>query len=100
MLLSNVVFPPQARGGATRVVRDQAAEMIARYASDYDVGILTGSDEETKPYTIEAYDWSGAPVWSIGCPLRPHMDWIAAIRGKASGMVQSMSRPYWAPAWE
>ena len=33
-------------------------------------------------------------------PMRAHMDWTAAMRGKASGIVQSMLRPNWAPAWE
>ncbi len=92
ILLSNVVFPPQARGGATRIVRDQVAEMIARYASDYDVGILTGSDEETTPYKIEAYDWSGAPVWSIGCPFRPHMDWVAFDHAMAAPIDEILDR--------
>ncbi len=77
ILLANVFFPPQAIGGATRVVRDQAAELLARYADRYEIGILCGNDEESAPYRIEAYAWSGIPVWSIGCPRREHMDWLA-----------------------
>jgi glycosyltransferase involved in cell wall biosynthesis len=77
ILLANVFFPPQAIGGATRVVRDQAAELLARYADRYEVGILCGNDEDSPPYRIEAYAWSGIPVWSIGCPRREHMDWLA-----------------------
>jgi glycosyltransferase involved in cell wall biosynthesis len=77
ILLANVFFPPQSIGGATRVVRDQAAELLARYADRYDIGVLCGNDEDSPPYRIEAYAWSGIPVWSIGCPRREHMDWLA-----------------------
>ncbi len=77
VLLANVFFPPQAIGGATRVVRDQAAELLQRYADRYDIGILCGNDEDDAPYRTEAYAWRGAPVWSVGCPHREHMDWIA-----------------------
>ncbi len=76
VLLANVFFPPQALGGATRVVRDQAAELLAHYADRYDIGILCGNDEETTPYRTEAYAWRGVPVWSVGCPRREHMDWL------------------------
>ena len=77
ILLANVFFPPQAIGGATRVIRDQAAELLTRYADRYDVGVLCGNDEAAQPYSTQAYEWRGAPVWSIGCPMREHMDWIA-----------------------
>jgi glycosyltransferase involved in cell wall biosynthesis len=77
VLLTNVFFPPQAIGGATRVLRDQAAELLARYADRYEIGILCGNHESATPYRTESYDWRGAPVWSIGCPQREHMDWIA-----------------------
>lgn len=77
ILLANVFFPPQAIGGATRVVRDQAAELLARYSRNYDVGILCGNDEAVQPYSIQAYSWAGLPVWSLGCPIREHMDWFA-----------------------
>ncbi len=33
-------------------------------------------------------------------PMRAHMACIAAISGRASGIVQSMSSPNCAPAWE
>ena len=76
VLLANVFFPPQAIGGATRVVRDQAAELVARYADRYEVGVLCGNNEAAGAYRTEAYAWRGVPVWSVGCPQREHMDWI------------------------
>jgi glycosyltransferase involved in cell wall biosynthesis len=77
ILLANVFFPPQAIGGATRVVRDQAAELLARYSNYCDIGILCGNDEATQPYSTQIYGWGGVPVWSVGCPMREHMDWFA-----------------------
>jgi glycosyltransferase involved in cell wall biosynthesis/tetratricopeptide (TPR) repeat protein len=76
VLLANVFFPPQAIGGATRVVRDQAAELLARFADRYEVGVLCGNDEDVTPYRTEAYAWRGVPVWSVGSPHREHMNWI------------------------
>lgn len=84
ILLANVFFPPQAIGGATRVVRDQAAELLARYSDRYEIGILCGNDEATPPYSTEVYGWSGVPVWSIGCPKREHMEWFAFDPGMAA----------------
>ena len=35
----------------------------------------------------------GGKSFPVTRPMRAHMDWIAAIRGKASGIVHSMLRP-------
>lgn len=76
LLLANVFFPPQAIGGATRIVRDQAEELLNSYAERYEIGILCGNDEQQSPYRTEAYTWRGAPVWSVSSPHREHMDWL------------------------
>jgi len=36
----------------------------------------------------------------VTLPMRAQIDCMAPISGKASGMVHSMSKPYWAPACE
>ena len=41
-----------------------------------------------------------ASPFPVTRPMNPHIDWIAAISGKASGIVHSMLRPNCAPAWE
>ena len=75
VLLANVFFPPQAIGGATRVMRDQASVMLEKYAEQFDIGILCSNNEGANPYQIEAYSWQSAPVWSIATPQREYMDW-------------------------
>ena len=76
MLVVNVFFPPQAIGGATRVVTDQISELSAKYSKKFEVGVLCGNDEDGPSYHIEAYSWNGVPVWSVSTPKREHMDWI------------------------
>ena len=36
----------------------------------------------------------------VTLPICAHIAWIADISGYATGIVQSMLRPNWAPAWE
>ena len=76
VLIVNVFFPPQAIGGATRVVRDLAAGLLADHGETFELGVLCGNDEEAEPYQLNSYCWRDIPVWSINTPRREHMDWI------------------------
>ncbi len=77
VLIVNIFFPPQAIGGATRVVWDQIRLMRSGSYTDYDVAVFCGNDEPGVPYSLEAYHYDGVPVFSISTPLKQHMDWIA-----------------------
>jgi len=77
VMLANVFYPPQAIGGATRVVFDQAKELVARHKQEFEVGVLCGNNEPVTPYQTEAYDWNGVRVWTISSPYQEHMDWFA-----------------------
>jgi len=78
ILIVNVFFPPQAIGGATRIVAGQVAEMCESYASQYEVAVFCGNDEDAHPYEVTAYAWNGVPVYSVNTPLREGNDWIYA----------------------
>ncbi len=41
-----------------------------------------------------------ASPFPVTRPIDPHMYWMAAISGKASGIVHNMLSPNCAPAWE
>ncbi len=75
ILIVNVFFPPQAIGGATRIVAGQVAEMCQSYASQYEVAVFCGNDEDAPPYEMTAYGWNGVPVYSVNTPLREGNDW-------------------------
>ena len=88
VLVVNVFFPPQAIGGATRVVTDQITYLSANYGQDFELGVLCGNDEDTPTYCLEAYSWNGIPVWSISTPERANMDWIYDDPGPAPFVKQ------------
>ena len=76
VLVVNVYFPPQAIGGATRVVRDQVTGVLQGFGDLFELGILCCNEEMADPYRLEAYRWGGVPVWSVTTPHRLHMDWL------------------------
>jgi len=76
LLVSNVFFPPEAIGGATRVVSDQIDGIRKATKGKYEIGVLSSSNEENPPYQVYSYQWNAIPVWSIAAPFRQHMDWI------------------------
>jgi glycosyltransferase involved in cell wall biosynthesis len=78
VLVVNVFFPPQAIGGATRIVAAQVLRMREYYAARFDVAVFCGNDEDGVPYEMTAYEWNGVPVFSVNTPLREGNDWSFA----------------------
>jgi glycosyltransferase involved in cell wall biosynthesis len=78
VLVVNVFFPPQAIGGATRIVASQVLRMREHYAARFDVAVFCGNDEDGEPYEMTAYEWNGVPVYSVNTPLREGNDWSYA----------------------
>ena len=65
--------------------------------------VLATSSKSTTPWSTiggKAALMLAASPLPVTRPMSAHMDWIAAISGNATGMVHSMLRPNWAPAWE
>jgi glycosyltransferase involved in cell wall biosynthesis len=76
ILLMNVFFPPQAIGGATRVVSDLVSGLQAIYGDEYELAVLCGNEQDVPTCQLAAYSWHGVAVWSISAPHRPFMDWL------------------------
>ncbi|ACA15801.1 glycosyl transferase group 1 [Methylobacterium sp. 4-46] len=75
ILVSNVFFPPQTIGGATRVVRDNLDHFLDRAGDRFDFAVVA-SDEGVAPegrMRIDAY--RGMPVVRISTPIEADMDW-------------------------
>jgi len=75
--LVNVFFPPQAIGGATRVVADNFEHLRDEYADQFEISVFTSQAEHKSPYQMDTYNYEGARVYRTTILWREHMDWYA-----------------------
>ncbi|WP_445673334.1 glycosyltransferase [Pseudomonas ceruminis] len=73
--LVNVFFPPQAIGGATRVVADNFSEFRKTYADELDVCVFTADVECRPSHQMSVYSHEGCRVYRSTTLWREHMDW-------------------------
>ncbi|MBS0559181.1 MAG: glycosyltransferase [Proteobacteria bacterium] len=74
LLVVNVFFPPQAYGGATRIVADNVRDLQRLYADRIEVEVFTTIEGGLEPYQLSVHDWMGAKVVGITTPLNPDID--------------------------
>lgn len=65
LLVVNVFYPPQALGGATRVVADNVTHLLAHHGDAFEVDILTTLNGGKTPHEVHAVSHSGARIWAI-----------------------------------
>jgi glycosyltransferase involved in cell wall biosynthesis len=65
LLIVNVFYPPQAIGGATRVVHDNVTDLHQRYAADFDIEVLCTLEGGRTPYEVTVSAKGGVRVWAI-----------------------------------
>lgn len=75
LALVNVFFPPQAIGGATRVVADNFSALRKHYADDLDVCVFTADAECRAPHEMTVYRYKDCRVYRATTLWREHMDW-------------------------
>jgi glycosyltransferase involved in cell wall biosynthesis len=63
----NVFYPPQAIGGATRMVHDNIADLQAQFGDAFDLCVIC-TCEGAPASEISAYMHDDIPVWAIGSP--------------------------------
>ncbi|MDF2184458.1 glycosyltransferase [Grimontia hollisae] len=73
--LVNVFFPPQAIGGATRVVSDNFDVLQKSYSDDFDLVVFTSDEHCTTPYKLITYQYKGVRVYRSSVQYRENMDW-------------------------
>ena len=71
----NVFFPPQAVGGATRVVADEVDCIVRHYSDQFDVVVFTTDLERQPPHQVTVYPYKGIRVYSVSSIQRVNMDW-------------------------
>lgn len=71
----NVFFPPQAVGGATRVLADNIDVLQRDHADQYELVAFTTDANERSPHALDVYVHNGIRVYQAGATFRPNMDW-------------------------
>lgn len=71
----NVYFPPQAVGGATRVLADNIDVLQRDHADEYELVAFTTDANERSPHALDVYVHNGIRVYQAGAIFRPNMDW-------------------------
>ena len=74
LLMVNTQFPPQAMGGATRVVKDLIDGLRREFANQYEISVFTCDWTGNKPYALNKYAYDGIVVTTVSIPLRPDVD--------------------------
>ena len=69
----NVFYPPQAVGGATRVVHDNVNDLIDEFGDTFDVCVFTTRNGE-KPYELVDYVQDGVRVSAISTESTPNLE--------------------------
>uniref|UniRef100_UPI00351A6F7B glycosyltransferase n=1 Tax=uncultured Paracoccus sp. TaxID=189685 RepID=UPI00351A6F7B len=65
LLVVNVFYPPQAIGGATRVVHDNVTLLRERYGQEYEIDVICTIEGGQVPLSVTSYAEDGVRVWGI-----------------------------------
>jgi len=74
LLMVNVLYPPQAIGGATTVVENIVSVLKRDYADDYQVSVLTSEVVDNGAYQLREYSKEGVNVTVIGVPYSADLE--------------------------
>lgn len=74
ILIVNVFYPPQAIGGATRVVYDNVTDLKAQFGDQFEINVLCTLEGGKTPYELNHYSYEGVRVFSITSPSEPDID--------------------------
>ena len=74
VLVVNVFFPPQALGGATRVVSDNVLDLHRLYGDELEIEVFTAIEGSVQPYRLSTYLWNGIRVTGVTTPDEPDID--------------------------
>jgi glycosyltransferase involved in cell wall biosynthesis/tetratricopeptide (TPR) repeat protein len=65
VLIVNVFFPPQAVGGATRVVSENVLDLHRLYGDQLEIEVFTAIEGSRQPYRLSTYVWNGIRVTGV-----------------------------------
>ncbi len=85
ILIVNVFYPPQAIGGATRVVHDNVRHLAAHYGDQFNVEVFTSVEGGSVPYQVQSFVIDGVRVTGITTPDDPDIE--RSIKDERMGTV-------------
>ena len=74
LLIVNVLYPPQAIGGATTVVSQSVKKLSDDHCNEFDVSILTTELDDENPYCLREYEHEGVKVTVIKTPFHAQLE--------------------------
>ena len=74
VLMVNVLYPPQAIGGATTVVENLVSVFKRDYSDDYQLSVLTSEVVDSGAYQLREYAKDGVNVTVIGVPYSADLE--------------------------
>ncbi len=74
ILVVNVFYPPQALGGATRVVHDNVKHLSSVWGEDIHIEVFTTAVGSEQDYDISCYVQDGVRVTAVSRPALPEIE--------------------------
>ncbi len=74
LVIVNVFYPPQAIGGATRVVHDNVRSLRAILGPEWQIDVICTLEGGATPYALDWYVCDGVRVFSITAGDHPDID--------------------------
>ncbi len=75
ILYVNTVYPPNAIGGATVVMKNTIDEIRANYAGEFETSVFTCDGVNPTPYQLFEYEWERVLVTALSMPTHPDLEW-------------------------
>jgi glycosyltransferase involved in cell wall biosynthesis len=85
VLIVNVFYPPQAIGGATRVVHDNVRHLSTAYEDDFRIEVFTTTHGREQDYETSSYVQDGVRVTALA--RRSHPDVESAVVDNRVGQI-------------
>ncbi len=74
VMIANVLYPPQAIGGATTVVTNSIEGLLKKYPNDIEIEVLSTEMSDDRPYTLRQYEHQGVKVTVIRTPMHAQLE--------------------------
>ena len=92
VLIVHVFYPPQAIGGATRVVSDNVKDLLENYREEIEVEVFCTIEGGKSPYVLQVYQWDGVRVSGVTTPADPGIDLRTADKQMAHVFGEQLER--------
>ena len=95
IVVVNVFYPPQAIGGATRVVHDNVRRLVETHGDRFDIEIFCTIEGGTVPYEVTCYAEDGVRVTGVTASLDPDCETAVVDEkmGEVFGRYLDRTRP-------